>query len=179
MDSEDPILNILRPVPGLRWTAVHTLARCEKMVAEYCRSKDIPCYLPLLRRRQRYQRRIVETLLPMFPGYIFVQVRPEERDVVYQSHRAAAVLPVSEVRETRLIEDLRNVRLIECMTREAEVAVHPEIAPGMPVLIAHGPMAGLSGIVEKRRGTVRVTVNVEMLGQSVSVELDVAELKPE
>ncbi len=180
MDTEnDPILDILKPLPEYRWTAVHTRARCEKVIYNYCRNKGIRCYLPLRLHRQRYQRRIVETRIPMFPGYLFVQIRAEDRNVVYQSHRAAAVLMVSEVQQARLIEDLRNVRLLERTAREKEVTVKPEIVPGLPVRITHGPMAGIEGIVERRKGLARVTINVEMLGQSVSVELDVAELKPE
>ena len=40
-----------------------------------------------------------------------------------------------------------------------------------------GPLAGLNGIVTRRKNRIRLTVNVEMVGQSVSLDVDVAEVE--
>ncbi|MCF7855526.1 MAG: hypothetical protein K9N51_12060 [Candidatus Pacebacteria bacterium] len=162
-----------------RWTAVHTRPRCEKIVAKYCCRHNINHYLPLRRRAKRYQRRTVETFLPLFPGYVFVQVSAEQRSVVMHSGRVAALLPTDDASEIRLIEELRTIQAMENATLAAELVVQPELVPGKPVLITKGPLQGTNGIVERRHHKTRVTVNVDLLGQSVSVDLDMEEVNAE
>jgi hypothetical protein len=56
----------------VHWAAVMTKPRYEKVVARYCASYGITCYLPLRRRADRYQRRTVVTWLPIFLSCLFV-----------------------------------------------------------------------------------------------------------
>ena len=161
---------------GTHWTAVRTKPRCEKIVAEHCRRYDIACYLPLRRRAARYQRRTVETFLPMFPGYIFAQLGNVTKDVLVQSHKTVAILPIDDAQEATLIDELRDIQTLEQASLEADLTVQPELMQGKPVRITGGPLAGLRGIVNRRHEKTRVTVNVEMLGQSVSAELDVGDV---
>jgi transcriptional antiterminator RfaH len=159
-----------------RWTAVHTRPRCEKLLARYCDVKGLACYLPLRRRVERYQRRNVETYLPMFPGYVFVHLSEEEKPVLLQSNRVASVLSVDEAAERVLIEELRAIQRLEQLSQAEELVVAPELVAGKAVLITDGPLNGVRGIVMRRPNKTRVTVNVEILGQSVSVDLDVGEV---
>ncbi len=174
MNSEPSSIELL---VGERWTAAHTKSRCEKVVSLHCERHAIPHYLPLLRRAKRYQRRTVETFLPMFPGYLFVQLNAETLTTLLRSHRVVQLLRTDETTEKVLVEELRQIQQLEQIQREAELLVQPDLAPGKPVLITAGPLAGLSGIVQRRRNTTRVTVNVELLGQSVSAELDIGEVE--
>ena len=169
----------IEKTPGLKWTAVYTKPRCEKVVAEHCRRHGLTCYLPLRRRAKRYQRRTVVTFIPMFPGYVFAQISAEAKTVVGRSSKAVAVLPVSAVQETRLVEELQGLQLLEQADLEAELVVQPELAPGKTITISNGPLQGLQGVVERRQQKARITVNVEMLGQSVYVDLDVGEVDAE
>jgi transcription antitermination factor NusG len=158
------------------WTAAHTKPRCEKVVVRYCDAHGIPCYLPLRRRMQRYQRRTVETFLPMFPGYVFVQTGSEQQSLLMQSNRVVAIFAMDRTGEAQLLEELRAIQAMEAAAREGNLVVQPEIIAGRKVLITGGPLNGTVGIVERRRQKVRVTVNVNILGQSVSVELDIGEV---
>jgi transcriptional antiterminator RfaH len=167
----------IEAVAGSRWTAIHARPRCEKQLESFCRKNGIPCYLPLRRRAKRYQRRTVETFLPMFPGYVFARLEPDDKGILYQSNRIAAILPVSETEEPRLISELRSIQILEQASLEEQLMVNPELKTGDVVLITAGPLQGTCGIVEQRRNTTRVTVNVEILGQSVSAELDVGEVE--
>ncbi len=160
------------------WTAVRTKPRCEKRLARFAEVRNIPFYLPLLRRRKRYQRRRVETLIPMFPGYVFVQIQRSEANVLFESNRIAHILPVqSEAEESSLIRELNDVRVIELAELEKELVVNPDIVPGKPVLISEGPLQGCHGIVEKRDDRARVTVNLELLGNSVTAIMDLREVE--
>ena len=165
--------------PDAVWTAAHTKARCEKVVARYCDSHSIAHYLPLQRRAKRYQRRTVETWIPMFPGYIFVQLAPEMHTILLQSHRIAAILPINATAEERLIEELRQIQRLEAAAREVELVVQPEIIEGKAVTVTAGPLRGVTGVVQRRLKLTRVVVNVDILGQSVAAELDIGEVTTE
>lgn len=162
--------------PGMLWTAAHAKPRCEKVVTDYCERHDLPCYLPLRRRAKRYQRRLVETFLPMFPGYIFVQLDDARKTRLLQSHKVVHVLPIDDICEKVLIEELQELKRLEELAKEQEVVVRPELVVGRPVLICAGPFEGVTGIVERRQREARVSINVELLGQSASVVLDVGDV---
>jgi transcriptional antiterminator RfaH len=164
---------------GVRWSAVMTKPRCEKAVARYCTGIKIANYLPWRRRVERYQRRTVTTWLPMFPGYVFVQYDPARPGELVNSHKIIQILNVSPAGEAILVEELRALQRMEEVGRTAEIEVMPEIVPGEAVRITGGPLNGVNGIVERRVGKVRVTVNVDILGQSVSIETDVGDMQAE
>jgi transcriptional antiterminator RfaH len=162
---------------GVRWTAVRTKPRCEKAFARYCEGHKVPNYLPLRRRVERYQRRTVATWLPMFPGYVFAQYAPERPGELVNSHKILTILDIGPAGEAVLVEELRALQKMESLAQTAEIEVMPEIVPGQAVRITGGPMHGVTSIVERRVGSVRVTVNVEILGQSVAVEMDVGDME--
>ena len=162
-----------------RWTAIHAKARCEKAVAHFCTSHSIRHYLPLRRRAKRHQRRTVETFIPMFTGYLFVHIHDEEKYVLKRFSKVAHVLPIDDPAEGRLIKELQNIRQMEEISRREEVVVQPEIMPGKMVRVISGPLLGTEGIVESRGNKMKITVNVEILGQSVSAELDIGDVETE
>jgi transcription antitermination factor NusG len=139
----------------------------------------IAFYLPLRKQVKRYQRRNVTVLLPMFQGYCFVQLDEADKRCVMQSHKVASILPMDRVVEERLLAELRELQRFEQASLSAEITVQPELVVGKAVLITAGPLRGLKGYVEKRKQMTRVSVNVELLGQSVAVELDVGEVAVE
>jgi len=161
------------------WTAAHTKPRCEKVVAEYCDRHDLSFYLPLRRRAKRYQRRLVETFLPMFPGYIFVQLDEAAKTRLLQSHKVVHVLSIDDVCEKVLVAELQELQKLEELAKEEEVIVRPELVPGKLVLICSGPFEGLTGVIERRQKETRVSINVELLGQSASVIIDVGDVDTE
>ncbi len=162
---------------GARWTPAYCKARTEKVVAEYCARHGIPCYLPLLRQKRRYQRRTVEVFLPMFRGYVFARLGQENRALFLECHRIVHLVEVDDAQEGVLVAELRELQRLEQLQDAVELEVMPEIRPGTPVTVADGPLRGTSGIVEVRKGKTRVVVNIELLGRSVVAEMDLGELE--
>jgi len=168
---------VIEPRPEERWRPVYTKPRCEKVVHDYCQRHGILCYLPLLRRAKRYQRRTVESFLPMFPGYVFAQLGELSKEIFLQSHKIVHILPVTGVQEEVLIRELRDLQGLENIQTETELVVLPDLTPGSSVVIVDGPFKGMNGIIDSRRNRTRITVNVEMLGQSVVAEMDIGEIE--
>ena len=159
-----------------RWTVVKTKARGEKKFAEYCRNRLVTYFLPLRRSIRRYRNRTVEFMIPMFSGYVFTQIDPNQKITLLESRQSAQLITPDEHMEEILIKELNDIQRLITATLEGKIIVRPEIQVGKYVCIKSGILAGLKGIVSYRNNKTRVTVNVEMIGYSVSVDLDVGEL---
>src|SRR5262245_24712782 len=92
---------------GRIWWVSHTRPRQEKALARKLLESGVPYYLPCDRRRVRVRSRVVTSHVPLFSGYVFLRMMPEERNLVLGSNRVANLLPVSD--QDRLLQDLRGV----------------------------------------------------------------------
>ncbi len=169
----------IEAVSGFLWTPVRTKPRQEKKFAEYCRSNSLNFYLPLRKKVKRYQRRDVEFYIPMFSGYVFCSLNQELYQKVLRSNRIVYRLQMDELNEKILIRELQGIQMFEKLAVESELIVRPELVNGSRISVRSGPLKGMNGIVEKRKGKAIITINVEILGQSVSTEIDVEDIETE
>lgn len=166
-------------IDELTWTPIRTKPRQEKKLAEYCKSNSILCYLPLVKSVKRYERRSVEHQVPMFPGYVFCAVSEESYRTLLSSGTIVYRINMTEVSEEKLIEDLIALQNFELLAMQKEVIVRPEIITGSQVTVTQGPLMGVTGVVEQRKNDTLITVNVEILGQSVSTAIDIGDVELE
>ena len=171
------MMNIITKKPGLLWTPVRTKPRQEKKLADYCNAHGFEFYLPLKKNVRRYQRRTVEFMVPMFPGYIFCSVDEEIYQTLLHSGAVVYRITMDDNKEKRLIADLNDLRIFEEIISQKEVIIRPEIAEGTQVRIRSGPLRGASGIVEKRKDKTMLTINIEILGQAVSTVIDIEDIE--
>ncbi|MFZ2653694.1 MAG: transcription termination/antitermination NusG family protein [Victivallales bacterium] len=167
---------VIENSPGWHWTPVRTKPRQEKKFAEYCSLNGIRFYLPLTRTVKRYQRRTVEFFIPMFSGYVFCSLDQPLYQKVLLSNRIVYRLQMNDKSEAELIRELHDIQMFEKLAVELEVIVRPELVSGARIMVKSGPLKGMKGVVEKRKGKTMITINVEMLGQSVSTQIDVEDI---
>ena len=112
--------------------------------------------------------------LPLFPSYIFVHINCHERWRVLEAPGALALVgsrrgpsPIADVE----IESLRNGFHLR------NVEPHPYLVVGERARIATGPMAGMEGVLVRKKDNLRVVLTVEQIMQSISVEVDATELE--
>lgn len=157
------------------WFAVLTRTHHEKRVAELLAQKEIQNFLPLYKaiRHWTHNRRVTLDL-PLFPNYIFVNMRPQERIRILEVPGVVSLvsrgrdpipLPPSEIESLRSTLALRSF------------APHPYLAAGTRARIMRGPLAGMEGIVLRNKGGLRVDVTIELIRQSVAVEVGADELE--
>jgi transcription antitermination factor NusG len=158
------------------WYALYTCPRHEKRVAEQIQQRRISCFLPLYRSVRRWKDRRKELELALFPGYVFVRVALQDRLKVLQLPSVVRFVsfnghpvPLPEAE----IESLRR-GLDGCV----RMAPHPYLQVGRRVRVSNGPMAGLQGILHRRKEGLRLVVSIEMLMRAVAVEVDEADVEP-
>ncbi len=159
------------------WFALYTTSRHEKRVAQHLSQRQIEFYLPLYRSKRKWSDGSKVTLeLPLFPGYLFIHIRRNERVRVLAVPGALAVVSGTGGEPTPLpdatIEALRSGLEL----RPAQP--HPSITTGRRVRIRKGALAGLEGIVVRNRNSFRVVMTLDHIMQSYAVEVDLDDLEP-
>lgn len=157
------------PVPP-PWLVLRTRSRQENVVQEVLRQREIHSFLP----KQRDRARPVETAL--FPGYIFVQPRPEQLGAL-RTVRGSCGLLMSCGRHAQVVE--RDVQAIRIMVGSgAPLDVHSELVEGQPMEVIAGPFKHAQGQFVASRRQQRLVINLHLIGRSLSVEIDAAHVRP-
>lgn len=151
-----------------QWWVVHTKARQEKSLARDLFGYRIPYYLPQVEKTSLVRGRKRTSFIPLFTSYLFIFGDEAERYTSLTTNRIAQVLPVANASDlTRELLDIS--RLIEF---KAPLTLEARLKPGDRVRVVHGALAGVEGVVVKRRRKCRLVVAVTLIQQGVSVEID-------
>jgi transcription antitermination factor NusG len=158
------------------WFATYTVPRHEKRIAEYFTLREIEHYLPLYRAQHKWKDGSKVVLeLPLFPNYIFARIARSERVRVLETPGVVSL--VGYGREACPVSDSYIAFLREGI-RLRKVEPHPYLVVGERVRIKAGPMAGMEGVLVRKKNNLRVVLTLEMIMQSVAVEVDAEDLEP-
>ena len=155
-------------LPGLWWVA-HTRPRNEKALALDLRARSVFHYLPLCLRttRSKTSGRVSRSIVPVFPGYVFLNADDLQRQAALRTNRIANTLAVGNQRQ--LVGELRQIQRV--MRTQTGFDWEPAIEVGQWARVTAGPLRGVEGIVCRRMSRMRLALNVRMLAQSVVVEV--------
>jgi transcription antitermination factor NusG len=169
----------IRPV-DVQWFALWTRSHCEQLVHDQLAAKGFEVFLPTIRtwsRRAGAQRLIP---LPMFPGYLFVHGTMDKRSYI-EIVKSKGLVRILGVRWDHLttVADAEIEALLRLQNTELAVMPHPYLREGHRVRINDGPLAGIQGILVRTRPSRGLLVlSVDLLHQSVAVELDCTLVTP-
>ena len=150
------------------WHLLHTRSRQEKALCETLASKGIAHYLPIANVTRNYGGRKVPVELPLFPGYVFLKGNLDEAYAADRTKRVAGIIRV--VDQEKIGWELRNLAL--ALTRSATLDPYPYLRVGVRVEVRSGPLAGIQGVIENRAKRDRLILQVDVLGQATSLEID-------
>jgi transcriptional antiterminator NusG len=156
-----------------RWRVLQVKSRQEKALARDLSGLGIRCFVPLYHRSRMWQSRRFETHVPLFPGYIFVHGSVEDAYRADQTRRVARIIEVADQR--RLVLELNQLRL--ALEQGIALDPYPYFRQGVRVRVTCGPLQGLQGMVESRTRMDRLILQVDILGQAVSMEIDCSVLE--
>ena len=157
----------------LAWFVAHTRPRCEKKLAEYCAREGFATTLPCYRSVRKYRGKVVVFQKPLFPGYLFLQLLPQERSKVYASDYVANLLNV--VDQELFARQLGDI--LRALETDLEVRLAPQIQAGSRVLIKAGPLRGMEGWVQQRSGALQVLLRLDFIGQAAAVKVEATDLE--
>jgi transcription antitermination factor NusG len=160
-----------------KWFAVHTTARHEKRVAQYLTYREIEFYLPLYKSERKWSDGSRVTLeLPLFPCYLFVRIKRTERVRVLDVPGALAVVGGTG-REPASLPDVA-IEALRAGLHLRSAEPHPLLTVGQRARVRSGALAGIEGIVQRRKSGCRVIVTLEHIQRSIAIEVDGDDLEP-
>ncbi len=154
-----------------KWYAAYTNSRAEKKVFAELQQQGIETYLPLQKKLKQWSDRRKWVEEPLLRCYIFVKIDMTDyyrvlntRGVVRYITFEGKAVPIPE----NQIDVLRRV-----VATEADVEVSSEkFDPGDRVKVVSGPLLGLEGEMVNYRGSRRVMVRFDQLGQHLLVSIN-------
>ncbi len=158
----------------LAWYCIQTKPKSEHLAAAHLRSSDeeeIEVFCPRIRFKKNTRRGKVWFNEALFPCYIFVRFRPSvhHRTVLY-AHSVSRIVRFGE-KTPAIADDLIQALRDEVGSEEIK-EIPPEVAEGDRVVLGEGPLAGLTGIVQRiLTGEERVRILFEFLGRDTFAEV--------
>jgi len=152
------------------WYALYTKHQHEKAVARNLTCKGFEIFLPLYAAARNWKDRVKLLSLPLFPCYVFLRgdlgrrldiiTTPGIHALVSNGGQPAAI-PAAE---------LDNIR--QAVANGARIQPHPFLKCGDWVRVKCGPLAGMQGILVRKKNVYRLVLSIEMLGKAAAVEVD-------
>jgi len=156
------------------WYAAYTCVHHEKKIAEQLERRDVESFLPLYETVHRWKDRRVRVELPLFPGYVFVRITLKDRLQVLEIPSVVRLVGFNSHPCALADEEMDALR--NRLSRQLRAQPCPYLTVGRRVRIIGGPLAGLEGILLRKKGTLRVVLSIDMLLRSIIVDVDIADL---
>ena len=158
------------------WWALYTRHQHERTVADMLTAKGFEVFLPLYESTRRWRDRKKTLSLPLFPCYLFLRGRMDRKLQVVSTpgihmilHRGDRVATIPE-------------QEIDAIQRAVESSYslepHPFLKCGMRVRVLRGALEGVEGILVRKKNLFRLILSVDMLAQSVAVEVSASDVEP-
>jgi transcription antitermination factor NusG len=163
-----------------RWFALWTHSHCEQLVHDQLVAKGFRMFLPTIRTWSRRAGKQHLIGVPMFQSYLFTHHAIEKRSYI-EILKTRGLVRILGARWDSLtpVADAEIEALQRIQSADLTVLPHAYLREGQRVRIDEGPLAGIEGILVSRRPNRGILVlSVDLLRQSVAVEVDCTAVVP-
>ena len=160
----------------LRWYAVRTRSRHEKIVRDRLAGLGVEQLLPTVRRVSQWKDRKKEIEAPLFSGYCFTRFAWQDRTPVLKVSGVVAIVGGGARPEPIPDEEIAALRTL--MASALRYDAHPYLREGMAVEVVRGPLQGVRGMLLRKDKRHRLVIAVHLIQQAAAVEIDAADVAP-
>jgi transcription antitermination factor NusG len=157
------------------WFALRIRHQYENKVAMALECKGIEAFLPTFTFTKRWNDRMKVLCAPLFPGYVFAANFEGRRLDVLNTAGVAAIVSVAGAPAEIPGDEIEAIR--RTIKSQSNIEPHEYLRSGDAVRVTYGPLAGLEGILVRKRNSLRLVVCIELLGRAAAVEIDGANLE--
>lgn len=158
------------------WWALYTRHQHEKTVANMLSAKGFEVFLPLYQSARRWKDRNKVIDLPLFPCYVFVRGGLDRRLQVVTTPGVHMILFHGE--HVAIIPEAEIHAIQKAVVGSFRVEPHPFLKCGERVRVTRGSLEGVEGILVRKKNLYRLVLSVDMMAQSVAIEIDAADVEP-
>ena len=152
------------------WFAVRVRSNYEHVTAIHLRERGYEEFAPCYKTERRWSDRRKRLDQFLFPGYVFCRVDVEHRLPVLTAPGVVSLVGFGKIPSPIPEHEIQHIR---SMTQSGLlITPWPFLKVGQQVVIEHGPLEGVEGILQQVKGKFRLVVSICLLQRSVSTEVD-------
>ncbi len=152
------------------WYALYTRHQHEKVVAESLSKNGFEVFLPLYDVVRQWKDRTKRLSLPLFSCYVFLRGGLERRLSILSTPGVYSILGIAG--QAAAIPQVEIDAIRKVTESSLRVEPHPFLRCGDWVRVTSGPLAGVEGILARKKNLSRLVLSAELLEKSVAVEVD-------
>jgi len=152
------------------WYAILVKTCREKTATLLLQNTGYECFLPVSRCTRRWSDRMKEFEVPLFPGYLFCRMDPNNRLPVLMTPGVIQIVGAGKTSVPVAEEEIEAIRRVG--KSGLSTMPWPYLQVGQVARIEDGPLRGMSGIVIKIKSGLKLVLSVNLLQRSVAVEID-------
>jgi transcription antitermination factor NusG len=118
----------------------------------------------------------VDVDLPLFPCYLFARASIHDRIRLLQ-YPGVLGFAASSSKPTVIPDE--EISVLRAATESLKAEPHPYLNNGDSVRIVSGPLAGMTGILTRRKQEYRVVLSIEAIMRSIVVEVSEFDIEPQ
>jgi transcription elongation factor/antiterminator RfaH len=160
------------------WYALYTKPRHERRVISHLLQEGFRTFLPEIERWSRRKDRKKRIVVPLFPGYLFINadLKGNTRLKVIKTNGVVRILGINGIPVRVPENQIESIQKI--VETNTVVYSHRYLKRGRTVRVVAGPLEGIDGIFLSEKGNGKLVVSVEILHRSVSVDIDETDIEP-
>ena len=155
------------------WFALYVKSRHEFITNGELNKKGIETFLPSVKKMRQWKDRKKFIDFPIFPGYLFTHIYPDNKNffsilntrgavkIISSEPGIPAPIPLMEIESLKL--------LIESGTG---FDIYPHLKEGTRVRVIRGPLKGAEGMLKEKGDNYTFLVNIELLGRGIGVKIN-------
>jgi transcriptional antiterminator RfaH len=167
----DPVGSTVVAGRGAPWIVINTQAHRERLALSHIRNQGFNAYCPMMRKRIKHARRTFDALRPLFPGYLFVGLDPDQE----QWRPLLSTVGVRSIVRNGDRPGILDHRFVAALqAREIEGAIVKPVSPykvGDMVKLSGGAFDSFVAEIIALDDRQRLTVLLDLLSRPVKVQV--------
>ena len=167
----------------LRWYLVQCKPNATQIAVRNLENQSFGTFLPLQEITKRRGKIFQQQIRPLFPGYLFVQIDPDQgswRQV--NSTRGVTRLVRLGAEPSVVPNEIVKALLAQCdeqsILRQTSETQSIQLHPGNQAQVTQGPFSGFIATISDIEPNSRIYILIEIMGQTTKVAIDAGALKP-
>jgi transcription termination/antitermination protein NusG len=163
------------------WYAVHTRSRHEDRVHTGLLLKSFRSFLPKIEVWSKRKDRQKKIMIPMFPGYLFVELLSVDNTMkldVLTTFGVVRILGKPGGAEPASIPDAKIEAIQRLVKSKVEIQQFQYPKAGDPALITDGPFKGIEGVVISTDYEKELfIISIDLLQRAVAIKMEGFQIK--
>lgn len=153
------------------WQVIYVRQKYERAVSTKLEEIGIENLLPLTKVVREYKSQKRKVIVPMFPGYLFVNAYPGRRHHITNINGVYNFVKIGNDYQRVQDWEIQNIKILTSnMGKYSDLRSEEYIRRGTKVEVKEGPLAGMKGQVTGANGN-RLLVSIDSIRTSISISV--------